>query len=1010
MTTGTTRSRAGIGVFRSALFAFLGACLLLMPAVGVAQTRDLAALQGHVQDAQGGAIPGAEVSLKNAATGSERISHTDGQGNYAFLGIALTGRYTVIVVAPRFARAERQDLELQGGETATVDFTLNVSGQNSEITVYGTTTSVSTDNAQIDVRLGLPKIENTPILSNKLTNLALLDSSVRPSRTTGDLFTNETLFVINGGGRRQTTYSIDNADANDSWGRQTIFTTLPFASVQEFTIIPNATSAEYGRSTASAINVVTKSGTNAFHGDFVGMGRPGFSEASAPLVSPLATEKAEDTFAEGSGAFSGPLVTDRTHFLISAEYNNGNRDAVITSPLDPGDIFTGDFKQELYLFRLDHQITSKNGLTFRANLDHFTDTNPQDTVSGNTFPSAARTFEKGTYSLVLGDTWTIGPRTLNEARFQVAIGTPITRFIPADPGPQFAASGFYTQGTSLFADLGNHQFEEADTLTLVRGRHTLKMGFDLVESSSGGFGQEFGSGFIDGQFTINPCYATIPLSTLVTLNPGLPPPAPPPPGAPACTGTPPLASSYAQAFGNQTYNIKEVVWGVFLQDDWRIRQDLTLNLGLRYEGQTFLDDTNNVGPRIGLAWRLPHTNSAVLRSSYGIYFSEIRADLAAGYELGNPQGIFSFSAAPGACGYPSTFTPWASLSTLLASPGCTSAQGTAVPIRDITVQLGDAAFLNQFFDVSKLHFYPDGLVNPYTQQWTLGVQDEVAKGWIVSADYVGSHSIRLERPDDLNAPAPFVRTAQGQTRSITAANATRPVQPAATCRLNSPNYNPAINNCFNNYRQITAIVNLGSGTYNGLQLRLQKQLSNHFSLLLSYTYSHAIDTVEPDAANQNANDWNFLGAAEKATSLLDQRHRAVLSGWYDMPYGFTFASAATLAAGLPYNVTTGTDNNGDGVNADRPVLNGQVIPRNFGQGTATYTWDMSLQKRFHVTEHLLLDLRAESYNTLNHSNFYGRSGTYGNAATPPATFGAPVGGIANVAPGRQMQFMARLSF
>jgi hypothetical protein len=435
-----------------------------------------------------------------------------------------------------------------------------------------------------------------------------------------------------------------------------------------------------------------------------------------------------------------------------------------------------------------------------------------------------------------------------------------------------------------------------------------------------------------------------------------------------------------------------------------------LNLGLRYEGQTFLDDNNNVAPRIGLAWMLPHTRNTVVRASYGIYYSEIRADLAAGYELGNPLGIFQFSATAGNCGFPATFAAWTSLDALLQSPGCTAAGTTAVPLRDITVQLGQTAFLNQFFDVSGLHFYPHGLVNPYTQQWNLGVEHELAKGWILSVDYIGSHSIELERPTDLNAPAPFTRTAQGQTRSVATANATRPVRPATPCTITSPTYDPAFGNCFDNYRQIMAIVNLGSGTYNGLQVKLQKQFSNHFSLLASYTYSHAIDTVEPDAANQNANDWNFLGAAEKATSVLDQRHRAAISGWYDMPWGFTAGTNLTLASGLPYNVTTGTDNNGDGTTADRPVTNNQVVPRNFGQGTPTYDWGLSLQKRFQITEGLRLDLRAEALNVLNHSNFYGRSGTFGNAGAPPASFGQPVGGLANVGPGRQMQFMLRLQF
>jgi hypothetical protein len=989
--------------------------LLLLMALFVAtvalhaQTRDSAALIGHVHDSQGAAVKAADVALHNPATGFERTARTNADGRYSFVGLPLTGQYLLTVKAAQFNPAERKNIELRAGETATVDFTLNVAGGETQVTVYGTAGGVQSDSNQISDRLDLRKLQNTPVLNNKLTSLALLDSSIRPSFTTGDVFTNQTLIVANGGGRRQTTYSIDNTTADDSWGRQTILTSLPFAAVQEFTVLTNASSAEYGRTSGSAINIVSKSGTNNFHGDFLGMGRPAFSEASAPL----ATIKAENTLAQGSGAFSGPVVRDRTHFLFSGEFNNQFRDGVITSPKAPGAIFTGNFRQTLFLARVDHQVSAGNKLSFRANLDRFSDTNPQDGVSGNNLPSTARTFTKRSYAAAISDTAPIGTRIINEARVQWQLASPITQFVPQFPGPQVSLAGVFTYGDSRFANLMNHQYEQADTLTFVAGHHLLKTGFDLIESSSGGFGQEFGSGFLSGQWAINNpagCnYAALSVADVIaslSANPAAPPPQA------VCTGAPPaLVSSYTQSFGNQQYNIKEVLWAGFLQDDWKVLPELTLNLGLRYEGQTFLNDHNNLAPRVGLAWRVPHAERTAIRAGYGVFYSEIRTDLGAGYLLAGPQGIFTFNATPGRCGFPITFGPWASLTALLQSPQCTAANGAAtVPQRDITVQLGNATYLNQFFNVAALRSYPNGLVNPYNQQWNLGVEHEFAQDWVLSVDYVGSHSLRLERPQDLNAPAPFIRTAQGQTRSVAAANATRLVQPSATCTTASASFNASSGNCFNNYRQVLAIVNLGSGTYEGLQVKLNKRFSRRFSLLLSYTWSHAIDTVEPDAANQNANDWNLLGADEKATSILDQRHRAALSGWYDLPWGFSFAVNTTLAAGLPFNVTTGTDNNGDGTNADRPVINGAVVPRNFGRGTPTYDVGTSLAKTFRVSDRINVSLRAEAYNLFNHSNFYGRNGTFGNNPTPPATFGAPVGGIVNTGAGRQMQFMARLQF
>jgi hypothetical protein len=564
-------------------------------------------------------VPAAQVTLRNLDTGSETSAKTDDQGSYSFLGIALTGHYRVTANAAGFSPSEKSDVQFRAGETASVNFTLNPASASEEVTVLGTTQGVQTDSAQISDRLDEIKIEDTPILNNKLTSLSLLDSSVRPSQTTGDVFTNETLVVVNGGGRRQTSFSIDNTDADDSWGRQTIITSLPLTSVQEFTVLTNSTSAEYGRNAGAAVNIVTKSGTNNYRGDFIGMGRPAWSEASAPL----ATTKAENTLAEGSGTFGGPIIHNRTYFLVAGEFNDQYRDAVITSPVAPGTFFTGNFRQELFLGRVDHQLTDTNKLTLRTNLDRFFDTNPQDGVSGNNLPSTGRTFVKHTYSAALSDTWAISPNLLNEARVQWQLASPVTQFIPQFSQPQVSLSGFYTVGDSRFADLQNHQYEQADTLSWARGRHTLKSGIDLIESSSGGFGQEFGSGFLLGQWTINnpaSCnYSSIPLASVLSDLSASPAGAPP---QAVCTGTPPpLVASYTQTFGTFTYNVKELLWGAFAQDDWKVRRDLTFNVGLRYEGQTYLHDNNNVGscrireqrwcagatefiiPRFGLIWQ-----------------------------------------------------------------------------------------------------------------------------------------------------------------------------------------------------------------------------------------------------------------------------------------------------------------------------------------------------------------------------------------------------------------------
>ena len=264
----------------------------------------------------------------------------------------------------------------------------------------------------------------------------------------------------------------------------------------------------------------------------------------------------------------------------------------------------------------------------------------------------------------------------------------------------------------------------------------------------------------------------------------------------------------------------------------------------------------------------------------------------------------------------------------LSTRSLDSLLGAQLPARDITILAGQCGYLNQFLPVRQLRFCPNTFYNPYTQQWNFGIEHEFGQGWLFSMDYIGSHTIHIEQPVDLNSPAGFTRTAPGQTRSAAAANATRPIVPVA-----------------GGYRQVLAYSNLGSAFYDGLQTKLTKQLTSHLSLLLMYTWSHDINTVEWDGTGQNPNDYSCIVVCEKATSLLNQTNRASLSGTYSLPWGFMVSAFAQMGSGFPYNVTTGVDNNGDGNTSDRPVVNGVVVPRDWGQAPRSMTSILPCRKR-----------------------------------------------------------------
>jgi hypothetical protein len=175
---------------------------------------DLGALKGHVQNHSASAIAGATVTVRNPSTAFSRAASTSATGNFAFAGVPLTVQH--VVSAPQFRTVEKSSIQLRAASAATVDFSLDVAGDKTEVNVYSTSESLPTESNQVSMRLDLTKIQETPILNNKISSLPLLNSSVRPSQTTGDLFLNETLDVVNGNGRRQTTYQLDNTDADDS--------------------------------------------------------------------------------------------------------------------------------------------------------------------------------------------------------------------------------------------------------------------------------------------------------------------------------------------------------------------------------------------------------------------------------------------------------------------------------------------------------------------------------------------------------------------------------------------------------------------------------------------------------------------------------------------------------------------------------------------------------------------------------------------------------------------------
>jgi len=368
------------------------------------------------------------------------------------------------------------------------------------------------------------------------------------------------------------------------------------------------------------------------------------------------------------------------------------------------------------------------------------------------------------------------------------------------------------------------------------------------------------------------------------------------------------------------------------------------------------------------------------------------------------DGLTTYTAVPGQLGFPTCLT------CVPVNVDPKTLPPSQLPARDVTIIAGKREFYQAQFakyglDFNKLPNYPDDFVNPRSQVLSIGVEHELVKGLVAGADYVHQHWTNLDRTVDLNAPAVFDRTAPGQVRTVAAANATRPILPVP-----------------GGVRQVNTIMNLGIGDYDGLQTQITYRGHPRVFASLSYTLSKATNTFEPDGNGIGPNQANILrlGEVERGPSVVDQRHRAVITFLYRFPYNITAGTLTMLASSRPFSATTGVDNNGDGANNDRPVINGTVISKSAFRGTPTSDVATFIEGRIKTSETTSILLRLEGFNLFNHGNYLGRGQTvYGDTPVPNPTFGQLVAvgtatnaipAFANVDPPRMFQLQLRFQF
>jgi hypothetical protein len=1110
-------------------FAALVCPMLLISLTTYAQVSINASLRGRISDANNATVAGAAVTLTNTATATTQKAVSDGNGDYQFARIA-PGVYTLTIEKESFKRAQRESFVIAVNENAIADIALTIGQISETVTVEANAALVQAQSVELSQLVNERRVKELPLNGRNFQKLVLLAPGVGGAGTPNNP-------AISGARPVHNTYTIDGIGSNDE--RLTVGLAglsndsgtdlgdsvpnmISTEAIQEFRIITTNADATFGRASGGQINIVTKSGSNQWHGsayDYLrndALDARDFFNNTGPFLNAQGRAQTppfkQNLF---GGTLGGRIYPERHFFFGSYEglrQRRREQSAVTTAVPNadlirfvPGDLgrylktyfidrgiipasgnpagifaplpaadraaalsagfpaafFDGNaangeagtvqinnapprnIDQQAFLIRTDHKLSEKLQTTARY---AFTQS---ETLAGTSalalnLQEGQRRYQTGTGQLI----YTLSPTQVLELRggvlrnrfVQSAVGGKIdARLTALGISPEF---GLALSVGSLFSASVNSAFIDNQTTpqtslmhTWTRGALTLRSGADLrwimlnVANISSG----------------TPSY---------TYNPS-------PVGANGIFGATPTAtqavslsarlSAYGLTTGPRTpmRGYRSTQQEYFTQGDWRVRRNLTLNLGLRYSyfgvygeanntianlyatgsadvnpfsqgraanqvqliggGRPFYQpDTNNLQPRLGIAWDLGGRGSTILRAGYGTYYDRVTQLQFTGVVTNIPYAISSNTAN----------VPFI----LGASVPITAAANPAITLVNHELR------------------------NPRTQRWNVAVEQQVGKDTSVTAAYVGARGDGLYGQTQINGFGGVPQSSRPDPRFST--------------------------------QQL--IDNLGASRYQSLQVTAKRRFARGVDFTLAYTFAQSTDTTSrevfgnvPTLVNLGASAaTGFQGggsqfaprplSADWGLSDFDVRHNLTISHLIELPFGkgrkllgdangfvnavlggWSLAGLAILRSGEPFNVTRGIDYNDDGdTGADRPqLISGSlsdlyargslgrtqfllpqadaltrlntpsnvtdpfaVIARNAYRAPRIAFYDLSLIKQFQLTEQMRLGFEANAFNLFNRANF---SAPTGNLSS--AIFGRITSTRAGTNP-RQIQFGLKLSF
>jgi hypothetical protein len=575
------------------------------------QTVTSATLGGSVRDLNGASVVGARLTATHTETNQRQQTTTDAEGRYRFAYLQV-GTYNLTIEAPGFIPAQAE-ITVTVGQALELPLRLEVAGVTARVNVTDTPL-IETVRTQVTETIRPAEINDLPLNGRNYLDLALLVPGVSPTNTASNQRFAETSAVPGQGlsiaGQRNlfNSFVVDGISANDDAADLT-GTYYSEEVINQFQVITSGGIAEFGRASGGIVNIVTRSGTNDWHGGLYGFARNQRFDAR----NPLASRKDLLTQAQYGGTISGPLRRDRSFFFANFEQTRRNYSTVLTiaptsvtainarlnavgyrGPLITSGVAPASFDTSNVFARIDHKLTDHNQLSARYSLYHIDAENSRN-VGGLNAVSRGSGLDDTDQTAVVSNVTTINSHTLNELRFQFTRST-LAAPINDAVGPAVNISGVANFGTATTSPLARDidLYEVVDGLSTQRGAHSLKAGVDLLYNRV----QIVFPGAVQG------VYAFTSLNNFLAGN----------------------YLSYQQAFGSPSQLQSNPNAGFFAQDEWRVWPDFTINAGLRYDLQFLPDpirtDNDNLAPRLGLAYA-PGDRKTVIRASYGIYYDRI---------------------------------------------------------------------------------------------------------------------------------------------------------------------------------------------------------------------------------------------------------------------------------------------------------------------------------------------------------------------------------------------------